>query len=113
MLIDENKNKKAELLKDLNIYVIINCLFLILSIIGIYFEGYGGVFGGLLYIYVFFGGCVLNVILDIALMIYSVYYKAKIKARKKLTFMFITVSVSVFLNICGNWIAYNLIFSHV
>ncbi len=105
----DRKRKKAELLKDFNIYVTINCTYLLLSIIGIYFEGYSGIFGGLLSGYVFLGACVLNVLLDIVLLIYSVYNVIKRKGSKVHIFTVIIAALSVALNICGNWIAYNLI----
>lgn len=108
--IDKNgKRKKGELLKDLNIYVIINCIYLIVSAIGIYFEGYSGIFGGLLFNYVFFGACILNVLLDIVLLIYSIYNIKKRNGSKIHIFTVIITVFSLLLNICGNWIAYNLI----
>lgn len=103
------RNKKAVFFDDLKIYIIINCVYLIISLIGIYFEGYSGIFGGLLSGYVFFGACVLNVLLDIVLLIYSVYNIIKHKSSKMYIFTVIITALSVVLNICGNWIAYNLI----
>ena len=103
------RNKKAVFFDDLRIYILINCVYLIISLIGIFFEGYSGIFGGLLSGYVFLGSCVLNVLLDIVLLIYSVYNVIKRKGSKVHIFTVIIAALSVALNICGNWIAYNLI----
>ncbi len=105
-------------LEILRIYIVINCVYLFQFVlffvipsffnaldIGILNRYFSLCMISLVY-YVFFAICAAHIILDICLLVYTIYKRIKHKVRKGFIFTIIITLLSIILNIFGNSYAY-------
>ncbi len=116
-LSNTGKRKKGKILKALRIYVTINCVYLIVAITFTSTWFYYNLFSSdfmqfieeysflSLIFYVFCGMFAIHVILDIGLLIYSIYNRVKWRVKKGFVFTLIIIFLSIILNVCGNSLA--------